>query len=146
MTIANVTFETNLHTIEYIAAVRKNGVKVEGVLTAPFVITFDWNDGRWKLSLPMGYAAAPSVPPFLRSFAPATGGLRWGSFPHDWIREHQVISLADGDELLAEIMKAAGDGWFKRQRVWLSVRAQAQFEPDFRPTLKGLTKIGKANG
>lgn len=143
MAISNIGFETPLYTVENIEAVRKKGAKVEAILTRPFSVTFNWNGERWRLRLPEKYPAAPSVPPFLRSFAPATGGLRWASFPHDWVREFNAMPLKDGDDLLIAIMKASGDGWFKRMRVWTAVRAHAQFQKTVEPTFKGMERIGK---
>jgi hypothetical protein len=139
--IDNVVFETPLDTREHIDAVRKNGVKAEGVLLAPFIISFDWDGGRWRLEVPVDYAAAPSVPPFLRSFAPATGGLRWGSFAHDWVREKNAMPLKDGDNLLIGCMKASGDGWYKRAKVWAAVRVHAQFKETAPPTYLGMSRV-----
>ncbi len=144
MTIENVIFETPLHTREEIEAVIKDGVKVEGILTQPFIITFDWNGKRWRFEIPEDYAAAPSVPWWLRSIMPATGAIRWMAYPHDFGYEYHSMPRADLDELMAAGMKAGGDGWFKQNWGWSGVRvggwwAWSKHEGD--TTLKGLTLV-----
>ena len=144
MTIENVIFETPLHTREDIEAVRKYGAKVEGVLTQPFIITFSWNGERWRLELPVDYAAAPSIPEWLRSFKAATGAIRWMGFFHDFGYEFHIMPRRDLDDLMVAGMKAGGDGWYTRKKAWLAVRAGgwhpwSKHEGD--TTLKGLTLV-----
>ena len=142
--IKNVKFETALHTREDIEAVIRDGVKAEGVLTQPFIITFDWGGDRWQLEVPLEYAAGPSVPPFLRSITPATGAIRWASYPHDFGYEFHIMSRSDLDDLFVATMRAAGMGWFKRRRGWLGVRLGGWFgwgKHEGNLTLKGLTRI-----
>ena len=144
MTIENVKFETPLNTREDVKAMIKNGVKVEGILTRPFQITFDWNGKRWRFDLPFGYAAAPSIPTIFRSFMPATGAIRWMALFHDFGYEYHSMLRSDLDELMVAGMKTGRDGWFKRGRGWLGVRLGGWLpwrEHEGEVTLKGLTLI-----
>lgn len=149
VTVSNVVFETHsLASEELLEAVLKFGVKVEGILTKDFALTFDWNGERWRLDLPTGYAAAPSVPELVRSSMPATGAIRWGSYPHDWLYEFHSMSRRDADQLFLEANKVAGLGWYQRNKAWTIVRA-AGWRPwnkhDGEMTLIGLTKIQEGN-
>jgi hypothetical protein len=144
MTITNVRFESRLATVELLEAVIKFGEEVEGILLEDFCLSFDWDGGRWRLTVPEGYAAAPSVPPLLRGFAATTGPIRWASYPHDWIYEHRSMSREDADDLFRACALAAGISVITAGRIYAAVRlggwvAWACYEGPI--TFEGLTRI-----
>ena len=152
VTIRNLKFETALYTRQEIEAVIKNGVRVEAILTRPFIVSFDWtgirpdNDNfeRWQLEVPFNYKAAPSVPPWLRSISPATGAIVWMSYPHDFLYEFHSMSRADTDEMFVEGIRTGGGGWWERNRAYAAVRvggSSSWNKHKGEMTLIGLTKV-----
>ena len=122
MTISSVTFETPLDMREEIEAVRRDGVKVEGILLQDFVITFDWNGARWRFTGPKGNASAPSIPWWLRSIVSVAGPSKWAAVHHDFGYENHSMPRSDLDELYVVIMNGTDAGLWDRAWSWLGIR------------------------
>ncbi len=150
MTIENVVFETpQLDTRELLEAVRREGVKVEGILLQDFVVTFDWDGSKWEFRAPKDFAFAPSIPWFLQSITSATGPSRWAAVLHDYGYENHSLPRRVLDELYVAVMNSAEAGLWDRGSSWLGIRLGGWWpwsEHEGETTLVGLTRIGESHG
>lgn len=128
MTFSNIVFLTPLHIRRDIKAVLRDGEQVEGVLTKDWSIAFNWNDARWRLTVPEGFAAAPSVPKIFRSISSFWGGGFEASVAHDWAYHTRLFDAQhnngrkQADLLYLALMTASGVSLSMRQRNYLGVR------------------------
>lgn len=128
--ITEARFEANLDIRRNLEAVKRDGARVEAILTAPYHVAFRWRDRRWSLTVPAGFLAAPSVPPILHGIVPFWGALFEASIVHDWCywtRCFDPLCEGDGrrraDLLLAALMHAGGADLGDCLEVFTAVRA-----------------------
>lgn len=128
MPFSNPVFETPLDLRREIKAVERDGARVEGILLAPYSVSFNWDDDRWRFTIPKGFQAAPSIPTELQMIVPIWGGIFEPSIIHDWCywtRCFDPLVGGDGkeaaDDLFLELMQASGVGWFNRNAAHAAV-------------------------
>jgi hypothetical protein len=125
---SDVRYETPLTIRREIEAVIRDGQMVEAILVEPFVITFTWVQKRWRLEIPAGFTAAPSVPSQVQSMLPFSGGLVEASVIHDWAYYHRIFDpyASDGrlasDNLFEACLEAAGVEDIYRAATYRAVR------------------------
>jgi hypothetical protein len=128
-TFIGIAYETDLRLRRDIKAVRRDGARVEAILEADYTVSFSWRRESWRLTVPAGFLAAPSVPPQLHGIVPFWGALFEASIVHDWCywtRCFDPHSAGDGrsasDNLLKDMMRAGGADRGDCMEVYLAVR------------------------
>lgn len=133
----------------HIAEVITFGPRVEHVLLSDYWVSFGWRNGWWRLTVPKGTRAAPSVPPSLQDDLPVLGGMWEPSIIHDWCYETRCFDeYGDGrklaDALFLRLMEAAGVSWIDRKNIKLALFAAGgaiyganAFRPGCGPVLLG---------
>lgn len=131
MTFSAIAFAPSCDMRRHMADVIRDGARVEHELLAPYWIEFDHGGRRWRLTVPAGTRAAPSVPPSLMDDLPVLGGMWEPSIVHDWCYETRCFDAWDpdgwgkqfADDLFDAAMEAAGVGWQDRRAVMTAVWA-----------------------
>lgn len=124
--IRNAAFDTDLVIERKLAAVKRDGAKVDAVLVKDYRVSFDMNGVRFSLCVPAGFGASPSVPPTLAGVVPFWGALFEASIAHDWAYYTRCFDPHGGrdtaDDMLYHLMLAGGTRMIDAAKVLVAVR------------------------
>lgn len=124
--ISNAAFDTDLRIERKLAAVKRDGAKVDAILVNDYRVSFDMHGARCSLCVPAGFGASPSVPPKLASVVPFWGALFEASIAHDWAYYTRCFDPHGGrdtaDTLLYQLMIAGGTRLLDAAKVLVAVR------------------------
>ncbi|MFQ5742002.1 MAG: DUF1353 domain-containing protein [Acidobacteriota bacterium] len=124
MTISNVTFPTDL----LLRRKRSDMAGFNFYVERKWWIFYDethqgFEPTTRRYDIPKNFGTDfSSVPGLFRSLASKVDSIE-GSTVHDHAYRFKVLPRRTADALFREIMIAAGKSWFKRNLMWLGVRA-----------------------
>lgn len=128
--IDGATFDKRLVIMREAAAVKRDGARVEAILAEDYTVSFLMAGARWRITVPTGFEAAPSVPPVLHGLVPFWGALFEASIVHDWCYWTRCFDPhADGDgreladHLFYALMRSGGTKLRDALKAYSAVRA-----------------------